>query len=136
MAKKKASPRSTVKMPDRDDSAERFQRNTMKSSFVLGLSQAMMEFLCAVSEDTHWDRGRYSNLHAPDSWLSTSHALERRGLIRRKTQEQIDKMRESDFQDSRCFWELTKVGLAVVDLLKASGIFVEAEEASERKARA
>lgn len=108
-----------------------FQGHAMKSSFVLALTQPMLEFLCATADDVHWDRSLYSaqfGVARPNSWITASHALERRGLIERKRDRPA-----TEAEMARSFWDLTPAGAAVVELLKVAGIFIEADAAIVKK---
>lgn len=91
----------------------------------------MMEYLCALSDDVHWDRRRYHTIFYPDNFLATQHALERRGLIQRKSPRLIKK---DDNKDpwSVTFQMLTPAGISVVEMLKVGGLFIEAEEAAKK----
>lgn len=115
---------------------EKFKSNTTRVSFQLVLTRPMLEFLCATADDTHWDRSAFGgSLTVPDNWSTTEHALTRRGLIRRKTLEEIDAMRRTKkfaelVATSNC--ELTPAGRAVCDLLKVGGLFLEQKEALRR----
>lgn len=123
---------------------EQFKAATFRTSFTLSLSQAMIEFLCAVADDVQWDRSiYYGNIHRPDNWMATSTCLERRGLIVRRCQNEIDKRtrhwRAEDFA-SRLTYEvshytLTPAGEAVVQLFRVTEIFVEAEAAVTKRYR-
>ena len=109
---------------------ERFQSNTTRVAFTLSLTQAMLEFLCACSDDVYWDRRKYRTLLYPDNWIATEHGLVRRGLVKRKPPKLVEKQRTNEF--SRPPWELTPAGRAVVELLKVGGIFIEAEAARDK----
>jgi len=134
MARKKAD---TIKLPDtwKHD----FQQHTMRANFFLALTQPMIEFLCATADGVMWDRRRFGNIHLPDNWFATEHALTKRGLVTRKSREELD--RKSQRMDSldEWIWEacciLTPAGESVVNLLKVTGIFQEAEYATEKRLR-
>ena len=124
--------KKTIKKPD-DSWKSDFEQHTMRGHFQLTLSHTMIEHLCAVSDNVHWDRARYSSLHAPDNWLATQNALMKRGLIRRK-ERRAPKKRTGDFwTDSAIGWELTPAGKHLIRLFKEVGIFHEAEGATIRK---
>lgn len=138
---KKASRKDTVdivKLPDLWKSD--FQKSTMRTNFVLALSQPMIEFLCAVAENVHWDRARYLTIHAPDNWIATEHALIKRGLIVRKPLSQLDAERDAiqeaggDPRLDKSCCTLTPAGEAVVSLFRVTGIFVDSDNAQLKKA--
>lgn len=105
---------------------EHFQGCMTRISFKLLLSRPMMEMLCATSDDVYWDRARYGGMFEPDNFLGTERALVNRGLI-------VRKLRLKNKEDiGRPPYELTPAGLAVVELLKVGGLFLEAEEANKR----
>jgi hypothetical protein len=120
-----------------------FQQSTMRTNFEMRLSQSMIEFLSATADDAHWDRVRDSTIHKPDNWVATSTSLQKRGLIMRKPQSQIDREGQeyrakasnngAYFWDSPCCYMLTPAGLAMVNLFKVVGIFVETEAAMNRR---
>lgn len=122
-------------------------RDNLKSScllagFRLALTRAMCEFLSAVADGVNWDRSVFgSALAFPDNWLTTSRSLEKRGLIERKPQKEIDdRVRNHPARDayelhSWSCWRLTPAGESAVVLLKLTGLFVEADTAAEKKAR-
>jgi hypothetical protein len=110
---------------------EAFRSNMTRVSFQLMLTRAMLEFLCACADDVHWDRTRYGTLGYLDNWIATEHALTKRGLIVRKPPQPVGKGKRADGFLSPP-WELTPAGLAVVELLKVGGLFIEAREAADR----
>lgn len=124
----------TLPLPDnwKDD----FKSATMRTNFILTLTQPMIQFLSACADDCHWDRALFCSIHAPDNWPATAQALTKRGLIvhranaKRELQEIIDTP-----PGEWTPWELTPAGKAVVSLLKVTGIFVEADAAINKKAR-
>ena len=148
-AKKKPARRKTVQMPVDDESWKKeFSDSTIRSSFILSLSQAMIEFLSAVADGVHWDRSRYFlGIHKPDNFIATGEALKRRGLIRRKSKFEIDKERDalhrriqrgdSDWDEvyEKSCYVLTPAGEALVELLKVTDVFVEADSATIKKYR-
>lgn len=139
MAKKRSRP--TIKLPP--DWRESFRGSTMRTSFSLNLTQPMIEFLCAVADTVQWDRALYfqtGGLARPDNFIASSRSLEKRGLI------YVDDAALEEFRSSRSNetweemnqrtkWRLTPAGEALVQLLKITGIFVEADAAIIKKAR-
>lgn len=131
----------SIKHPEtwRDD----FMRQSLRTAFTLHLTQPMIEFLCAIAANCRWDRGRAHNIHAPDNWIATETALEKRGLIRRKDRAEIDAVRaalDAEYPDLRrrfnegpAFSELTPAGERVVELFKTVGMFVEMEATVNRR---
>lgn len=117
-----------------------FKSATMRTNFCLTLSQPMIEFLCAVADDVEWDRSTYRSIHTPDNPWAPFRALEKRGLVIRKpedeqrTTSEILRLPVERFCEYS-HWKLTTVGAAVVDMLKVAGIFVEADAAITKKAR-
>ena len=111
----------------------------MRSSFCLALTQPMLEFLCATADGVKWDRTLYYKQYGaakPDSFIASSHALEKRGLIVWLPREQRPSVLdgEGNLQYlSNC--RLTPAGAALVDLLKVTGIFVEADAAIGKRSR-
>lgn len=133
----------TIPLPD--SWKDQFIRQAMRTNFELRLSQSMIEYLSATADDCHWDRHKYPGGSRPDNFISTSSALQKRGLIERKPQDQIEreqskanKDRDSgriDFWDSPCFYMLTPAGAALVELFKVTGLFVESEAAMNNRKR-
>jgi hypothetical protein len=109
----------------------------LKFGVHLHLSQAMLEFLCAVADDVKWDRALdRGNIHRPDNWLASEVALTRRGLIKRKPPRVLQKHSDNRFSEPE--WaccELTPAGKCVVELVKMSGVFVEAVESVVKQMR-
>lgn len=120
---------------------DNFRKASMKVGFVLCLSKTMLEFLCAVADDVQWDRSLYhQNVPFLDNWISSERALEKRGLIERKTQEWFEAQKHKATSEQSPFCEmsccvLTPAGKAVVELVKMAGMFVEADAAINKKAR-
>jgi hypothetical protein len=124
----------TIPMPT--EWRDNFKAYTLRTNFALALTRPMMEFLCAVADDVHWDRLFYgSDMSRPDCFLVSEKSLEKRGLIMRKPKSEMDKMKENRFQGNPAFSMLTPAGALVVELLKISGMFVEADAAIEKKAK-
>ena len=110
---------------------EAFRSHMTKVSFNITLTRAMMEMICSVADDVHWDRWRYGGLVYPNNFLATEHALEARGLIIRKPRIVGTEPKEGEIP-----WKLTPAGVAMIELMKVGGIFIEAEAAREKlKAR-
>lgn len=130
------------KLPD-EQWKESFRTYSMKRTFNLGLSQAMIEMLCAAADDTTWDRSAYPNIHAPDNWYSTEKSLEKRGLVERKSRKESSKVfyrktsAESTLESSmeESFIQLTPAGEALVNLFRVTGIFIQSDAGIRKKAR-
>lgn len=131
--------KKTIKTPMADDASwkDNFRKASMKVGFVLCLSKTMLEFLCAVADDVQWDRSLYhQNVPFLDNWIASERALEKRGLIERKSKEYFDAkrhMHEPFCESSTCI--LTPAGKAVVDLVKMAGMFIEADSAINKKSK-
>lgn len=106
---------------------EKFKSQMTRVSFELKLTRAMLEFLCAASDDVYWDRAAFGGLHYPDNWLATEYALTKRGLIVRRPPIEV-KGRTVGSPP----WELTPAGHAAIELLKVGGLFIEAQKAADR----
>jgi len=113
-----------VSKPDWQDA---FKSCMTRVMFELKLTRAMLEFLCAISVDVHWDRRAFGGLTYPDNWIATERALEKRGLIQRKPPREVSKLTGPP-------WLLTPVGVSVVEMLKVGGLFIEAETAKKQLA--
>lgn len=120
---------------------DKFRHFTMRTNFQLGLTRPQLEFLCAVSRDCQWDRSLYKGPFAPDNFIASSHALEKRGLIVRRSQEVIQEQVKAH-QKSKNWWadwlssyDLTDAGWLVCELLKVTGLFVEPDLYVERTAK-
>ena len=105
---------------------EAFQTNITRVTFNLTLSRAMMEMLCALSDDVQWDRTRYGNLLYPDNFLATERALVARGLIVRKL-----RIAGKD-PGGPPFYKLTPVGVACAEMFRVGGCFIEATDARDK----
>lgn len=124
---------------------DQFLRQSMRTMFELRLSQSMIEYLSATADNCHWDRHKYGGISRPDNFVSTASALFKRGLIVRKSQEQIDREQSKanhdrvegriDFWDAPSFYMLTPAGEALVELFKVVGLFIESEAAMSNKKR-
>lgn len=111
---------------------EAFKGCMTRVSFELKLTRAMLEMLCALSDEVAWDRRAYGGLHYPDNFMATNHALTRRGLIERREPQKVrDGMPPP--------WKLTPAGVAAIEMLRVGGLFIEAEAArtklSKRRGR-
>jgi hypothetical protein len=115
-------------MTDRPDWQDAFRSQMTRVTFQLMLTRAMLEFLCATSSDVHWDRRSFGHLGYSDNWMATERALTKRGLIKRKPPTPVK--RESNGLPPP--WELTPVGVAVVEMLKIGGLYIEAQEAADK----
>ena len=128
----------TLKTPEADEEWKcRLRASSMKIGFVLCLTKTMLEFLCAVADDVQWDRSLYhQNIPFSDNWIASERALEKRGLIQRKSAEWFEANkhnREPFCERSTCV--LTPAGKAVVELIKMAGMFTEADAAINKKAK-
>lgn len=121
-----------------------FQSQAMRTSFCLSLSQPMLELLCAVADSVRWDRGMYYRQYGiakPDSSIASSHALAKRGLIHDHPERgSVPRLRGEAAKAAERgeyfpVWALTPAGEALVQLLKVTGIFIEADAAINKKAR-
>lgn len=113
-----------------EDWQEAFLGNTTRVGFNLKLSRPMMELLCATADSVYWDRAKYPGLYEPDNWISTERALKKRGLLRRLTVKETDKMRKEKKSILHVPpYALTPAGEAVVELLRIGGLFIQAEDA-------
>lgn len=135
-AKKKPAANNVVQLTPDWKSA--FQGHAMRSSFCLALTQPMLEFLCATADGVHWDRRLYYQQWGqarPDSFITSARGLINRGLIERLPQVEISGI-PSDETRYYAHHRLTPAGSAIVELLKVSGIFVEADAAVQKQERA
>ena len=129
-----------LKHPETDNEWKgKFRHASMKIGFNLNLTKTMLEFLCAVADDVHWDRSLYhQNVPFLDNWNATEAALTKRGLIERKSKEWFEerKHREDNvpFCETACC-VLTPAGKLVIELVKLAGMFTEADAAINKKAR-
>lgn len=124
-----------------------FLKTTLRTGFCLALTQPMLELLCAVATGFQWDRAVFRHsmgMAMPDNTIATVGALERRGLVRHRgtdvvraeVQARSSNERSLRFIQHQCdTWELTPAGVAVVDLLKVTGVFIEPAAASDAAAR-
>lgn len=131
-------PRGTPKTPatipiSQEVWKQNFRTSCMKIGFGLNLSKTMLEYLCAVSDDAVWDRALYWSNGCPESFICTENCLQKRGLIQRKPQAEIDKLRH--VPGRQCVCELTPAGRLVVELVKLSGMFVESDDAIGKKSK-
>lgn len=110
-----------------DDWREAFRTSVMRTGLHLSLTQPMLQFLCATADAVMWDRWGDSTLGRPDNYLTTEQSLMKRGLVRRAA----NRKPLDDLKASLC--ELTDAGKCIVDMLKATGVFVEADEAIKRR---
>lgn len=131
--------RKTVKHPEAAAQwKDAFRNSSMKIGFTLCLSKAMLEMLCAVADDVTWDRGIYRlGCHVPENWIASQNSLVKRGLIERKSQDEISGHKhrlDETFHEWNCY-RLTPAGECVVGLLKIAGMFIESDAAINKKAR-
>lgn len=141
-----ARPRQT-QPPEPQEWQLAFNATTFRTNFMLTLSQSMIEMICAVADDVEWNRRLFDySIHCPDNWVATSAALEKRGLLVRKTGAARERLiahqrkhwKAGDRNDRyyECsLWELTPAGTALVGLLKVTGAFVEADAAIAKRSR-
>lgn len=115
-----------------DDWREKFRRNGTRITFRLMLTRPMLEMLCALSENVHWDRQRHGSILYPDNFLGTEHALTERGLVQRKPLRIVNGYTE--VKEGEPPIELTPAGRSLVDLLKVGGFYIEAKAAAEKMA--
>lgn len=117
-------------IPMEPDWKEQFRAATLKLGFTLALTKPQLEMLCAVADDVVWDRSLFGTRGFQDSWGVSERALSKRGLIRRKP---VTKRAAEAGEQSCC--ELTPAGELVVEMVKLSGMFVEADAAIAKKSR-
>jgi len=110
------------------DWREAFRNTVMRTGMHLSLTQPMLEFICATADGVQWDRMGASTLGRPDGFLVTAASLEKRGLVRRRVSSKTD-----DTICGAAFHELTDAGKCVVELLKSTGVFTEADLAIEKR---
>lgn len=133
---KKSKPSNVVELPP--DWKAAFHSHTMKTSFALALTQPMLEFLCATADGVHWDRRLYYRQWGsarPDSFLTSAAGLVKRGLIERLPRSQIEGVKYEELH-LHAHHRLTPAGAALVELLRVTGVFVEADAAAEKRAMA
>lgn len=140
MKRKLKSHKPSLPLPLPTAAQTAFKSATMRTSFCLSLSQPMIEFLCAVADDVEWDRSQFHTIHRPDNPWAPFRALEKRGLVipkpddERRTTSEILQMPANRLCEYS-HWKLTPIGQSVVQMLKVAGIFVEADAAITRRAR-
>ncbi len=117
----------------------KFKGATCNVGFKLHLSRSQLEYLCATADGVGWDRHSFGDIHYPDNFIAVFHALERRGLVRAKTRDELnrDPLNPFNGEGNNC-WEsssaeLTPAGEKVIEILKLAGIFVEADKAEVRR---
>ena len=116
------------------DWQDKFKAYVLRTNFMLALTRPQLELLCAVADDVEWDRFSHGGGGAPPANLIASGgALEKRGLIERRTKRPNDKPWRNVFE-LRSLYELTLAGEIVVELLKCTGLFIEQDNAIYRKA--
>jgi len=117
-----------------NDWKSNFKSYVMRTNFYLGLTRPQMEYLCAVADDVEWDRF-HSGPQSPFNWIAAEGALTRRGLIERK-KDGRGRWVTGNVYDIKSVCVLTPPGKLVVELLKITGLFIEQDNAIERKAAA
>lgn len=110
------------------DWREAFRGHVMRTGMNLSLTQPMLEFLCATADGVQWDRSGRSTLGRPDHFIVSAASLEKRGLIKRREGRKGD-----ENSIGTAFHELTEAGQCVVELLKVTGVFAEADLAIEKR---
>jgi hypothetical protein len=110
------------------DWREAFRATVLRTGLQLNLSQPMLQYLCATADAVMWDRFGQNLLGAPDNWIATEQSLTKRGLIQRLPPKAIEVRGR---MGAVC--ELTEAGKCVVALLKSVGVFVEADQAIEKR---
>ena len=108
-----------------------FKAYSMRTNFYLGLTRPQLEYLAAVADDVEWDRFR-SGPQTPFNFIASEGALTKRGLIERKKGRSAWK--SGNVYDITATCVLTPAGKLVVELLKITGLFIEQDNAIERKA--
>lgn len=111
---------------------DNFKSFVMRTNFYLGLTRAQMEYLCSVADDVEWDRFR-SGPQTPFNFIASEGALTKRGLIERK-KDGRGSWKSGNVYDITATCALTPAGKLVVELLKITGLFIEQDNAIERKA--
>ena len=124
-----------------------FRNQTMRTSFQLNMSQAMIQFLSATADGVQWDRWQNSTIYSPSNDIATAGALVKRGLIVRKCKDELDRETSNRWHGGEvdghqksingewsCY-RLTPAGEAVVNLFKVTGIFIESDAAIIKKSR-
>lgn len=123
-----------------------FKASTLRTSFVLSLTRPMLEFISAVADGVSWDRASHGSCAAyPDNFIAVGRALEKRGLLThrgsscRSDSEAASRIaaKTGDKMDWYTYsaWSLTPAGEKVVELLKITGLFIEADAAIRKKTR-
>lgn len=111
---------------------EAFRAQQLKTHFSLQLTRPMLEMLCATSDDVVWDRARFGNMFMPDNFIVTETALTKRGLLRRKPPAIVKDAFGPDGFRLGTFYELTPVGVALVEMLKVGGLYIQAQRALDQ----
>jgi hypothetical protein len=111
---------------------DNFKSYAMRTNFYLGLTRPQMEYLAAVADDVEWDRFR-SGPQTPFNFIASEGALTKRGLIERK-KDGRGAWKSGNVYDITSTCVLTPAGRLVVELLKITGLFIEQDNAIERKA--
>lgn len=128
---------SVVKHPAIEPWKDAFRAFSLKVGFNLHLTKSMLEMLCAIADNVVWDRGLYwKSSPAPENWIATEMALEKRGLIVRRPRSENGPY--FDEKRPRGEWSLsvlTPAGKAVVEVLKVAGLFIEQDAAINKRTR-
>ena len=114
------------------DWRDSFKSYSLRTNFQIGLTRPQLEMLCAIADDAEWDRFQLGGINNPSNWIASETALQKRGLIQRKKQERSHKWQNVYEITSTC--ELTPAGQCLVELLKLTGVFIECDNSTLRKA--
>lgn len=118
-----------------EDWREAFHRYCMRTGMVLHLTQPMIEYLCATAGGVIWDRRYHHGNVRPDNTLATAASLVKRGLIQYRARlRDAGKDAYKLLGHDDTIHELTDAGKCIVELLKVTGVFVDADAALRRAA--
>ena len=114
-----------------------FKGSSLRTGFVVSLSRAMLEMLCAVADDVVWDRFcNGSTSVCPDNFIATGRSLEKRGLIMTLTQAELRELKEARWEnvfEIRAKYRLTDAGRLVVQLVTMAGVYHKSDNAIQRE---
>ncbi len=135
MTKTKTTPQPAV-----EEWKDKFKASSIRVGFQISLTRPMLEFICAVADDVHWDRATNGGGMAfPDNFIATGQALVKRGLVERRPQDEIDSRKNRpmiSLMDIDCgIWVLTPPGKCLVEMLKMTGLFIEQDAAIHQKGK-
>lgn len=114
------------------DWKDSFKSYSLRTNFQIGLTRPQLEMLCAVADDVEWDRFQLGGVNTPANWIASETALQKRGLIQRKKEGRKAPWKNVYEIKSTC--ELTPAGQCLVELLKITGVFIECDNSTLRKA--